>query len=109
MARSKLPEIDPAIPRVDALREYLYVSVPTAYKREQEKYPLWPEPIALPGRRIGYRLSAIRRWVDSLQRAEYGNMPTQALAARGCKPRKEAVARQKAEQNAKRARKQEAA
>jgi len=55
---------DLIVPRRRACRELLFVSHVTAWRREQSD-PDWPKPVALGRARWGYRLSAIRRYLDS--------------------------------------------
>ncbi len=86
-ARPSLDQLDPVIPRAELLRDPLCVSHTTAWNRERTRYPNWPEPIALPGGRIGYRLSAVKRWLNSLEPTDSGCKPTAALSSRGLKCR----------------------
>jgi predicted DNA-binding transcriptional regulator AlpA len=79
-----LKPLDPVIPRPVALRDYLHVSLVTAWRRERSTAG-WPEAIDIGGGRLGYRLSAIRCWLESRVTVAGGRKPDRALEARRAK------------------------
>ncbi|MCC7328168.1 MAG: hypothetical protein IT521_15340 [Burkholderiales bacterium] len=64
-----MDQVDIVIRRPRALREYLDCSTVTAWRRERNN-PNWPRPVDMGGGRIGYKLSEIRRYVESLKFAQ---------------------------------------
>jgi predicted DNA-binding transcriptional regulator AlpA len=57
-------EIDVIFPRRGALRNFLKCSPVTAWRREQTD-PDWPKAIQIGPGRFGYRMSDIKRYLDS--------------------------------------------